>query len=566
MALVPHLRVIGGFQAGMVFPLAGAHLTLGREPDVGIALTDPLISRRHAALSRRGDDFWIEDLGSTNGTTVNGELIRGPRLLRGGDEICLGVTRLIFEPPPQTEDTAPKTQPVPHLPPVRLELPLGAEAPARTAAAGPGPVSPGPAGLTETLARRQLMALLRWSEQLRELATAERLADALCAMALEVTEAQRAVALLWRPEETVNLVPMAARHRADAFDPNLPLSQELVRRAIASRSAVLSLDPSDGLARGEEARRRLGSVLCAPLFHQMRLWGALVLDTLPGQPPLTEEEQVLVINLCHQSAAALAALEARERAVERLQQSRELAVARELQENLLPKRLPDLPADWAWSAISHAARTVGGDYYDAWPLGEGRWGVALGDVSGKGVPAALLLSSMRAYLRAEASRPGATPAEALAQLNRWACLEAPRHMFMSLCFGVLDAGAQEFTYTNAGHPPPLWITADREVRTLECGGMVLGVESGQTYAQETLKIRPGDTLLFFTDGVTDTQNSRGEVFGQEGVRELATLFCDAGPEVLCQRLWEATHAFLAGAEVRDDFTVLAIRVGQRRGG
>jgi sigma-B regulation protein RsbU (phosphoserine phosphatase) len=542
----------------MVFPLIGTHIRLGREPDFGISLIDPLVSRQHASLVRRGNDVWVEDLGSTNGTLINGERLAEMRRLRGGDELCLGVTRMIFEPPSEADDTQRLPESASHLPAVKLDL-LSLDAPA--ADPHPAQAASSEVAIGESLAHRQLMTLLEWSERLREMSSREAIAEELCAIALRGTGGSRAVALLRSPEETADLLPVVARHRHENPSPSLPISQALVRRAIVAGTAVLSTDPDDGLAGAEEARELLGSVIATPLFHQGALWGALVVDTVPGEASLAEEDRAFVASLCHQSAAALAALEARERAAERLRQNRELAIARELQERMLPTRLPELPEGWGWAAISEPARVVGGDYHDAWRLEDGRWAVALGDVSGKGVPAALLLAAMRAYLRAEASRPGAQAADVVTRLNHWALQEAPLNMYMSLCFGILDPAAHEFTYTNAGHPPPMWARPGVETRFLTRGGMVLGVHLGDTYDQETLRIAPGEVLVLFTDGVTDVFSARGEAFGEVGVREIVETFSDASPETICRRLWEATQAFAGGRELEDDFTALVIRVG-----
>jgi phosphoserine phosphatase RsbU/P len=551
-----HLRVISGPQTGMTFPLIGEFVMLGREPRLGIKIADPMVSRHHAVLTFDQDTAILEDIGSTNGTFLNGAPVATEIALRNGDEIRMGSTRMIFSAPEAEESTALPTSHIPH---TRFDV----QTP------DPGTL---PQLRPELLDRQQIMTLLRWSTRLHEIETELALAEELASISIQVTKAERAVVLLRRPSETVNLVAVASRSRLSGQRPVLPISRGLMRRAVATAQVVHSQgsedDPVNGdpfLEGSDPARQQLGGIICAPMIYQDTVWGGIHLDATVESRELTREDAIMAGNLGHQTAAALAALDMRSRLREQERTDREMTIARELQESQLPKELPELPSGWSWAVLAKPARMVGGDYHDAWQTNDGRWAVALGDVSGKGVPAALMLSAMRAYLHAEASRGGVQTSSVITQLNHWAAAESPRHMFMSLMFGLLDTETGEFSHTNAGHPPPLLITDGEPTRRLECGGLILGVQGGEIYEQETQTLTPGQLLVMFSDGVTDVFNANREIFGEDGLIELIEASSDQPPEMVCRRIWEATRSFLGESEPPDDFTVLVIRVGEKTG-
>ncbi|MBN1477453.1 SpoIIE family protein phosphatase [Candidatus Sumerlaeota bacterium] len=548
-----YLRVISGPQGGMTFPLIGEFIMLGREPRLGIKIADPMVSRHHAVLSFDQDAAILEDIGSTNGTFLNGAPVEMEIVLQSGDEIRMGSTRMIYVAP-EEEPGALSTNHLPHTR-VDVQVPL------------PGTL---PQLRPELLDRQQIMTLLRWSTRLHEIESELALAEELASISIQVTRAERAVVLLRRPGETVNLVAVASRSRLSGKRPVLPISRALMRRAVATAQVVHSLGPGDDpvegdpfLERSDPVRDQLGAVICAPMIYQDTVWGGIHLDATVETRALSREDALMAGNLGHQTAAALAALDMRNRLREQERTEREMSIARDLQESQLPKELPPLPGDWSWAVLAKPARMVGGDYHDAWQTNDGRWAVALGDVSGKGVPAALMLSAMRAYLHAEASRGGVQASSVITQLNQWAAAESPRHMFMSMLFGLLDTRTGEFSHTNAGHPPPLLVTAGEKTRRLECGGLILGVQGGEIYEQETLTLQPGQMLVMFSDGVTDVFNPNREVFGEEGLIELIEASRDQTPEMICRRIWEATRSFLGESEPPDDFTVLIIRAGEK---
>ncbi|MFO7652861.1 MAG: SpoIIE family protein phosphatase [Candidatus Krumholzibacteriia bacterium] len=201
----------------------------------------------------------------------------------------------------------------------------------------------------------------------------------------------------------------------------------------------------------------------------------------------------------NEMAAAVA--RGREVAVARERLLRELETARGIQQRLLPDDRPLAPG-FEIVGVSVPTRQVGGDYYDFLPLGQGRLGLAVGDVSGKGMPAALLMSNLQASLQGQVIHP-ATVADVVARVNSLLVQSTDSHMFATFFYGVLDTQQSLFTYTNAGHNPPILLRAGGEVEYLQAGGLILGMLPGQEYRQETVTLGTGDVVVLYTDGITE---------------------------------------------------------------
>jgi sigma-B regulation protein RsbU (phosphoserine phosphatase) len=239
----------------------------------------------------------------------------------------------------------------------------------------------------------------------------------------------------------------------------------------------------------------------------------------------------------------------------------ELAIAREVQAQLFPQKLPSLPGVQL-QAICRAARTVSGDYYDVIRLGPTRLGMALADISGKGISAALLMASLQAALRSQVLLDGAgsqNTAEIVARLNRHLFLNTADDRFATLFYAVYDTTTRTLCYTNAGHLPPLYIASDR-VRKLEEGGMVVGVFDDCPYEQGSVPIEPGSLLVAYSDGLIEPENVYGEEFGTRRLIEVVLRHRHADPRVLAEALMSAAEEWAGAPEQADDMTVLVARL------
>jgi sigma-B regulation protein RsbU (phosphoserine phosphatase) len=243
---------------------------------------------------------------------------------------------------------------------------------------------------------------------------------------------------------------------------------------------------------------------------------------------------------------------------------RELSIATMIQRALLPRQMPSFspPADVTLHATMLAARSVGGDFYDYFALGPDRLGVVVGDVSGKGVPAALFMAMCRTVLRAVALK-GEPPGDSLREVNAVLSRDNDSQMFVTLFYGILDVRSGEIQYGSAGHNPPFVVSPTGSLRALEAapGDTVLGVLEGLPYHTSRVALGPGDLLFLYTDGVTEARSPDGGFFSCERLQELLRRGAASTPEALVCDAVAAVQSFADGDPQSDDVTVVAVRFG-----
>ncbi|HWI59348.1 MAG TPA: SpoIIE family protein phosphatase, partial [Bacillota bacterium] len=239
----------------------------------------------------------------------------------------------------------------------------------------------------------------------------------------------------------------------------------------------------------------------------------------------------------------------------------ELKIARTIQRSFLPKRFPPFPerTEFEVYAELQPAREVGGDLYDFFLLDERHLFFSIGDVSDKGVPAALFMAVTKTLMKGIAEQQ-LSPAQVLARVNHELYVDNEQMMFVTLFCAVLDLQTGELQYTNAGHLPPVLLRASGQVAWLELPkGIMLGVSEAPAYATRTLKLEPKDTLLLYTDGVNEAMNSARQMFGEDRLLAFAQAHAGTGLKELVESLFGSVHQFAGGEEQSDDITVLALR-------
>jgi sigma-B regulation protein RsbU (phosphoserine phosphatase) len=316
---------------------------------------------------------------------------------------------------------------------------------------------------------------------------------------------------------------------------------------------------------GDEDRRLLGDLgaqLLVPLAVKDRLMGFISLGPKRSEEPYSRTDLRLLETVAAQAALALensqlAAAVAAD-AVHRERLSRELEIAREVQQRLLPQTLPEI-AGLDYAGICRPALGVGGDYYDFLALPDGNLGIAVGDVSGKGVPAALLMASLQASLRGQAILGSTDLATLMSNLNRLICDATQDNRFATFFYGQYEPRTRRLTYVNAGHDPPM-LFRGAEVIRLETGGMIVGWLPDAVYTQQTLELEPGDLLVAFTDGISEAQNADQQEWGEQRLMEVAARARDLPAEDLLRHILAEADAFVAGAPQYDDMTLVAARI------
>ena len=307
------------------------------------------------------------------------------------------------------------------------------------------------------------------------------------------------------------------------------------------------------------ALREAGVVLVVPLVSQGELIGTLNLGPRLSEQDYSTDDRRLLTTLAAQAAPAIRVAQlVREQAHEAAERERleqEMRVATLIQQQFLPRELPNLP-QWQIAAYYGPARAVGGDFYDFIQMRDGRIGIAVGDVTDKGVPAALVMARTHSILRAEASRSD-SPGEILARANTLLEPEMPARMFVTCLFAILDPATGHIVLANAGHNLPYIRTNDGVVE-LRATGLPLGLMPGIRYDETEGVIAPGSNVLLYSDGLVEAHDTSSSMFGFPRLREAMTID-DAGSELL-DRLLEELHAFTGPDwEQEDDITLVTLR-------
>ncbi|HZW74796.1 MAG TPA: PP2C family protein-serine/threonine phosphatase, partial [Caldimonas sp.] len=237
---------------------------------------------------------------------------------------------------------------------------------------------------------------------------------------------------------------------------------------------------------------------------------------------------------------------------------RDLALAAEVQRRLLPDAPPERDGA-AVAAVSVPARSIGGDYFDFIDVGDRRLGIALADIAGKGIPAALIMSSVRMALRVLASEPGASLPSLVARMNHVLHEATPSNSYATFFYARMDDETRELRYINAGHLPPILVRSG-ELQELTTGGSVIGLLDGLSYEEGGVALQPGDVLVAFTDGVPEAQNSAEEEFGDVRLKELLTQIAHLDAQEIAARLLAELKAWIQDASQYDDLTFIVLKV------
>ncbi len=308
---------------------------------------------------------------------------------------------------------------------------------------------------------------------------------------------------------------------------------------------------------GVEWDETFSSVLCVPLLVGAQLTGVLAVFNKSDASGFNEDDQRLLSILAAQSAQVLenARLLEHEKALLRVQE--EIRLASEIQLRLLPKEAPLVPG-YDIAGASLPAEMVGGDYFDFLPFDDGRLALCLGDVSGKGLAAAILMANLQAAVRAQTLLdlpPGLSMTNANTLLSR----STDPDKFATCFFAALDPQQHEVRYSNAGHDPPLLLSASGRIDRLCTGGLVLGFAEEATYESECVSIEPNGALVIYSDGVTDCVDSQDRPFGEEGLREILLASIGEPAEQIIDRVLQSVREFSDFGAQPDDMTLIVVK-------
>lgn len=338
-------------------------------------------------------------------------------------------------------------------------------------------------------------------------------------------------------------------------DLHLKLGEGFIGKVALSGEPLISHDVRENPVY-VNARDRTRSEMVAPIISNDEVIGVFDLESDELNAYSDDDLEVLML-LASQVAIIIEKVMLHEQLIEKKRLEGQLEVARQVQLELLPPRDPELPG-YDISAYNFPTEEVSGDYYDWVPIYEDQIGIVIADVSGKGVPAALLMAFLRASLRA-ATHIGYATHISMAKVNYllWESIE--RNQFVTAFYGILDASNKTISYSNAGHNPPLLINAEGKARFIERGGLPLGMFRDTRYHEYYLSFEPGDMLVLYTDGATEAPNSAGEEFGRNRLADAVRSAYSLGAREVISSVEKAVLEWTDGKGANDDVTFFVIK-------
>jgi sigma-B regulation protein RsbU (phosphoserine phosphatase) len=508
---------------------------MGRRTTADLQVGSTDVSREHAEIATEGDQFVLRDRGSRYGTYVNGEQVV-ERPLTHGDKIRLGRTdavEVVFLLDGSTEVSG-------------LRSGSGSEAPDL----------------------RQMAAIMNG---LRALGSGRVLGEVLTLVldsAIEVTKAERGFIMLANEADELEFKSARGKGQITLPGTSFTISAKIPREVFQTGQSRIVGDLMDAdFAAAHDGTIAIGirHVLCVPLLvnpmqtgetgNATRIIGVLYLDgrdrsTITSQTTLSSLEAFAT-----QAGLAIESARLYAEAAEKTRLERDLRIAAEIQRALLPQAGHESPlVDLA--AASVPCRTIGGDFYDYIDVGDGRFGFTLGDVAGKGPPAALLAAAVQTNFAALAPI-SKDPADTIKRINTALLRRAIEARFATMFYGVVAPGGR-LSYCNAGQEPPLLLRRDGE-QSLETGGPVIGLLSVATYEFDSVTLNLDDLIVVCSDGVTEARSATGEEFGRERMSAAVAGCHGLTAEVVLERLMAAVRLFSAGAPQADDITVVVLR-------
>ena len=520
---------------------------IGRGSESGnhLPIDDLRVSRKCAAIVALPGGLGIEDRGQLNGIFVNGEAIKS-KTLYDGDRIRIGVDegcQLVFHV--RAEEPAPGVDPVTKLHSLISSLDIDK-----------------PAGELD-----RLRLLLEATSLLQAQLPLESVVSAMLDHAIVITNANRGM-LLEPDAEGVLQVRVARGQNGESFPlQNMNPSRSVLKQAIEQESAVINEDLRLADTSVQSAQsvvmQLLRSAVVIPLYEMRKtgkgsshkqLLGALYLDSKRTATFSALDRRILDA-LGAQAASILdnARLVEKERERQRLEQ--ELSIARQIQQALVPQGLQDFP-HLAVTGMYRPCHEVGGDYFDLFPLPDGRTAILIADVAGKGLGAALLTTMLQGAL--SGMTLGVDPVKVFNHLNRFLCDHSEVGRYATMFFGMLGADGR-LEYVRASHPSPLLLRRGKVSELYSGGSFPVGLIEEATFEANTVQLEPGDTLVLYTDGVSEAEDNEENFFGFEGVMEVLAQNAEASLGGLQSAIVDAVEKFSVGRPQADDITLLLFR-------
>ena len=539
-------------QGGEAIPhdLGADDVLIGRHPECGVQLESNAVSRRHARVFVEGGGYAIEDLGSGNGTFVNGQKIEGPTQLKPQDRIKLGPVLMRFE-----ESGGGGAAAEQDIGSTMVGVSLDDDDATIMASVDIG----GGFGALGVKPEEKLKGVLEISRALAGSVDVEALLPKVLDTLFGIFNQADRGCILLKESESGELVPRAMKHRRESEDATVTLSRTIVSKVLENKSGLLSADASsDTQFSASESISNLSirSMMCVPMLGiDGEVAGVINLDTQNPVNQFNNDDLELLQAVAGQAALSYESARLASAFMAKQKQDSELDIARGVQEALLPEELPKVDG-YSFYASYDAAQAVGGDYYDAMVLSDGKICLAFGDVAGKGVPGALIMSRISSCVQNTMSFMPSIE-EAVAAINNHMCANAVEGRFVTFVLVIIDPVAHHLTLVNAGHMSPMILKTDGLIEEFdeESVGLPIGVMEDYPFEVVERPIGAGEIIVIFTDGVDEAMNPAGDLYTLERMRN----FLQAGSrqaDELGRSLLADVRTFADGRDQNDDITIM----------
>ncbi len=545
------------------FPINRLRVTIGRSARNDLCIPDPFASRVHAEVRSEGDEYFLQDLGSANGTLYNGTVLEKPVTLTRGGRIQIGETEIVFNdsPFPLSSGATMITDNSASIPEATIALSSADRTTSGLFEAIEGARTQSDDATARHPAKQSdLLALIsKVGVTLLASTTLHQTLEDIVSLVFEAVPADRCMVMM-RDHKNTELKVAVARLRDRVGEVGeIRISRSVIDEVVANGKSVLTSDAQADprFAGGTVMLQGVRSVLAVPLGVGANVFGIIYADSPLADNRFTGDHLKLLTTLASVAAIRVENARLTEEQIERERLEREQQVASEIQQRFLPSKAPQVTG-YELQGISFPCYEIGGDYYDFIERENGSLIVALGDVSGKGTAAALLMSSLHAAVHAQADANDSI-VKTIVAVNRYLVESIPPNRFVTLFYAELNPKSGALAFLNAGHNPPLIVHAGGTMEQLASGGLPLGILADADFREGRTKLYPGDVLVIYSDGVSEAVNPNGEEFGATRLYEVVARNLDTSASGIRDRIESALTKFCQGTPAADDITLVIVK-------
>jgi sigma-B regulation protein RsbU (phosphoserine phosphatase) len=410
----------------------------------------------------------------------------------------------------------------------------------------------------------RLALLYNLSQQLNSSLDLDEVLNKLMDEVIAALHAERGFIMLRGVQGGLEFRVARGMNQTDIEDPEFQISRSVVDKTAEGGQGILTSDAQLDARfnmRQSIMAKGLRAILCVPIKIKDQQIGIIYVDNRLRAGIFTTDDLDLLNSIASSAAIAIENARLYQMAIENSRMETEMKLARNVQISLLPRQTPSLPG-WEFGAHWQPARQVGGDYYDFIPQSGGKLGIVIADVTDKGMPAALFMASAKNILRASIQACDSI-AEGITRANGLIEQESNGQMYISLVYACLDPASGTLNYVNAGHNPPLHLHGKTTTFSIfNKSGMWLGVDANSKFTDEIDSIAQGDLVVFYTDGVSEAENKKGDSFGEEGLKSVVLKNRGKTPQALCKQVIEAVQEFTGSSDLADDITLVIFKRGK----